>query len=626
MSIIEKLTEGIVNRDLKKEGQALLSKWEATGLLEGIDTQQGRHNMARLLENQAKELLRESNAMSNGQVEGFATVAFPIVRRVFAGLIANDLVSVQPMSLPSGLIFFLDFVYSPRIGSDSVTGAGSATDGRFGNSAGKSIYGTDQVGSQVTGGVDIVGATLKENLSGPRQLVGYAYAAATGSNDGALTAATNWDDVPNAAAGAFAVASATEANKKAIQYDPDLLSDTSLSIAQVDIAEEDIADAQGVEGIDFDNLAAFVISDAGINLIVSGSDFLTAGTHLVDGSNTNIRLIRRLTKRVKASETRQSAKSVRFTFATSAALAATTSDGAGTGAPAAGAVSFPRKDIVDSNNGDKGIIAGFNYPFEGNEEMPEIDIKVDSIAITAATKKLKAKWTPELGQDLNAYHNLDAEVELTSLLSEQIALEIDRELLADLVNGATAATYYWSRSPGLFVNKVTGAELGASSAAPDFTGTVSEWYETLIETINDVSAQIHLKTLRGGANYIVCSPEVANILEFTSGYRANVTADADKGTIGAVKVGSLSRKFDIIVDPYFPRNAILVGRKGGSFLESGYVYAPYVPLQTTPTIFGVEDFVPRKGVMTRYGKKMVRPDMYGLVICRGLLGEEGATS
>jgi len=145
----------------------------------------------------------------------------------------------------------------------------------------------------------------------------------------------------------------------------------------------------------------------------------------------------------------------------------------------------------------------------------------------------------------------------------------------------------------------------------------------LIETINDVSAQIHLKTLRGGANYVVCSPEVANILEFTSGFRANVTADADKGTIGAQKAGSLSRKFDVIVDPYFPRNAILVGRKGGSFLESGYVYAPYVPLQTTPTIFGVEDFVPRKGVMTRYAKKMVRPDMYGIVVVRGLVGESG---
>ena len=230
-----------------------------------------------------------------------------------------------------------------------------------------------------------------------------------------------------------------------------------------------------------------------------------------------------------------------------------------------------------------------------------------------------------MGQDLNAYHNLDAEVELTSVLSEQIALEIDREILADLINGATAATYYWSRSPGLFVNRVTGLELGAASAAPDFTGTVSEWYETLIEAINDVSAQIHRKTLRGGANFIVCSPEVANILEFTSGFRAKVSHEDEKGQIGALNIGSISKKWDVYVDPYFPRAGILVGRKGNSFLESGYVYAPYVPLQVTPTIFGPEDFVPRKGVMTRYAKKMVRPDMYGLVIVRGLLGEEGSS-
>ena len=245
--------------------------------------------------------------------------------------------------------------------------------------------------------------------------------------------------------------------------------------------------------------------------------------------------------------------------------------------------------------------------------------------MTAITKKLKAKWSPELGQDLNAYHNLDAEVELTSILSEQIALEIDREILQDLVAGATAGTFYWSRSPGLFVNRTTGAEIGATSAAPDFTGTVSEWYETLVETINDVSAQIHRKTLRGGANFIVVSPEVANVLEFTSGFRASITADSDRGTVGAIKTGSISKKWDVFVDPYFPRNVVLVGRKGGSFLESGYVYAPYVPLQVTPTIFGTEDFVPRKGVMTRYAKKMVRPDMYGLVIVRGLLGEEGAS-
>jgi hypothetical protein len=272
------------------------------------------------------------------------------------------------------------------------------------------------------------------------------------------------------------------------------------------------------------------------------------------------------------------------------------------------------------------VVGTDSWGLEAVEAIPEIDIKVDSVSVTAVTKKLKAKWTPELGQDLNAYHNLDAEVELTSILSEQIALEIDREILGDLVNGATGGTMYWSRSPGLFLNRVTGAEVGANTKAPDFTGTVSEWYETLIETINDVSAQIHRKTLRGGANFLVCGPEVANILEFTSGFRAKVSHEDSTGTVGAVNVGSISKKWDVVVDPYFPRNVILVGRKGSSFLESGYVYSPYVPLQVTPTIFGVEDFVPRKGVMTRYAKKMVRPDMYGVVVVRGLLGESGSSS
>ena len=219
---------------------------------------------------------------------------------------------------------------------------------------------------------------------------------------------------------------------------------------------------------------------------------------------------------------------------------------------------------------------------------------------------------------------MDAEVELTSILSEQVALEIDREILEDLVKGSTAGTFYWSRRPGRFLDRETGADISASAnedlLGADFTGNVSEWYETLIETINDVSAQIHRKTLRGGANFVVVSPEMANLLEFTAGFRAAVTHDDDRGSIGAVRVGSLSKKFDVYVDPYFLRNVVLVGRKGASFLESGYVYAPYVPLQVTPTIFGVEDFVPRKGVMTRYAKKMVRPDMYGLVICKDFLG------
>jgi hypothetical protein len=618
MSIIQKLSEGIVNRDMKAEGAALLNKWEATGLLEGLGDQREKATMARLLENQAKELLRESSSMTAGDVEGFAAVAFPIVRRVFAGLIANDLVSVQPMSLPSGLIFFLDFVYSPNL-----AGAADQTS-RLGNTAEKSIYGTNQVASQVTGGVNLVQATNGEDIGGLRGQVGYAYASPTGSVNTEI------------AVGAAAIAvknvikldgSLTEAQKKLLRHDPDLINkQTDDHVIVVDIAKDEFA-----SNADFDNLSAFALDFTG-----SGNDIKTALDNVTGVSMTlaSCTQVRRLTHHVRAgtqggsdvySGLTSQAAAVRFFIIDTGGSYTEGSSGTSNAVIDAGKVVGPIADELTSTANKLGAIDGYNFALEGQEQIPEIDIKVDSIAITAQTKKLKAKWTPELGQDLNAYHNLDAEVELTSILSEQIALEIDREILADLVNGATAATYYWSRSPGLFVDRETGAEQGATSAAPDFTGTVSEWYETLIETINDVSAQIHRKTLRGGANYVVVSPEVANILEFTSGFRANVTADADKGDIGAVKVGALSRKFDVIVDPYFPRNVVLVGRKGGSFLESGYVYAPYVPLQTTPTIFGPEDFVPRKGVMTRYAKKMVRPDMYGLVICRGLLGESGAS-
>lgn len=604
MSILSTLTEGIVNRDMAKEGAALLNKWSATGLLEGLQTERQKHSMARLLENQAKELLRESSSMGAGDVEGFAAVAFPIVRRVFAGLIANDLVSVQPMSLPSGLIFFLDFAYSPNEGA-----SGTQINPRFGNTTDgtASIYGTDKLGSGIETGVSIVNSTSKADQSGPRGMVGLAYGSPSGSNQ--TTVAQN--SANGELVSTFTLDGAvTEANKKLIKFDPDLLSvtDSSLMVGIVDIAQADHDTAFGAP--DYDNMSAFQISLA--NLTSADSAFTT-----LTGQ------IRRLTEVPATSALTLAAAAVRYVVV-GTNISAGASGAFDAAVLAVDALVFPVKDTAAAGTAPAGGIQSYSLQMEGEADIPEIDIKVDSSAITAQTKKLKAKWTPELGQDLNAYHNLDAEVELTSILSEQVALEIDREILADLVNGATAATYYWSRSPGLFVNRETGAELGATSAAPDFTGTVSEWYETLIETINDVSAQIHRKTLRGGANYVVCSPEVANILEFTAGFRANVTADADKGEIGAVKVGSLSRKFDIIVDPYFPRQVVLVGRKGASFLESGYVYAPYVPLQVTPTIFGVEDFVPRKGVMTRYAKKMVRPDMYGLVIVRGLLGESGA--
>jgi hypothetical protein len=449
-------------------------------------------------------------------------------------------------------------------------------------------------------------------------MVGYAYSSPSGSNKTTITVTS---DTQFAFASVFTLdGNVSDANKKLINYDADLLSitdSTEVVVFDVAAAEHDNNDAST---LDLDNMSAFGFNDL-------STDLAAAEGHIASISGQ----VRRLTAHLPASTAVRGLQSqlngnleaIRYYAvgqATAASIAAA-SQGDATALPI-DALIFPIKDNVSEKGSGVGALNGFALSMENQADIPEIDIKVDSTALTAQTKKLKAKWTPELGQDLNAYHNIDAEVELTSILSEQIALEIDREILADLVNGATAATFYWSRSPGLFVNRTTGAEIGASSAAPDFTGTVSEWYETLIETINDVSAQIHRKTLRGGATHVVCGPEVANILEFTAGFRANVTADADRGDIGAVKAGSLNRKFDVIVDPYFPRNVILVARNGSSFLESGYVYAPYVPLQTTPTIFGPEDFVPRKGVMTRYAKKMVRPDMYGLVICRDLLGGE----
>ena len=602
--IIDRLTEGVVNRDMRAEGHALLTKWERTGLLEGLNNDSKKNAMARLLENQAKELLRESSSMSAGDVEGFAAVAFPIVRRVFAGLIANDLVSVQPMSLPSGLIFFLDFTFSADPGSMP----------RMGNAEDKSVYGTDQVAKGIVDGVSLVGATYKEDLSGPRTVMGYAYSSPSGSNDGDILQAHT--QVTNA----FLLdGSVTDANKKSIDFDPDLLSstDSSVGVCVFELDNSEIAGTSGVNEIDFNNMGAFQLSSTALGTLDAVIDCL-------GGANANAQ-IRRLSKKMSTDDSKSGNAATKFvvTIAGASLTAGDLNTSAGT-AVGTGELTWPQRDNFDAGGGLGSVVGNVPWGLEAEERIPEIDIKVDSIAVTAQTKKLKAKWTPELGQDLNAYHNLDAEVELTSILSEQIALEIDREILSDLVRGATASTRYWSRAPGLFVDE-NGNELGASSAAPEFTGTVSEWYETLVETINDVSAAIHRKTLRGGANFVVCGPEVANILEFTAGFRASVTHDDETGSIGAVAVGSLSKKFDVIVDPYFLRNVVLVGRRGSSFLESGYVYAPYVPLQTTPTIFGPEDFVPRKGVMTRYAKKMVRPDMYGIVVVRGLLGEEGSS-
>ena len=596
MSVLNKLTEGIVNRDLQREGAALLDKWEKTGLLEGIENDTKRQCMSRLLENQARELLREASSMAaGGDVEGFAAVAFPIVRRVFGSLIANDLVSVQPMSLPSGLIFFLDFQHTM-----SSKGQLEILD-QDGKDA-PSLYGGGKVGQQITGGIDLTDHNAETGFYALNQGYSSPTSSLTAVTMVAVASGTFGGIIPGQEGVAFDGVDSQEAFDKLCRYDPDFTSgSTSISVWKLPLAS--------LSQLNKDNLQSIVLY---------GGD---NGATSLNPVSSSWRQVRRLTSFSSSAETH-----ALIYFAANDVLP-TTLDGAQLLTPSVTHAiddNFAGVPAAAAANAIGAVVGADSWGLESDNNIPEIDIKVDSVSVTAQTKKLKAKWTPELGQDLNAYHNLDAEVELTGILSEQIALEIDREILEDLVKGATASTYYWSRRPGKFVNKNTGLPISTLSneslLGADFTGTVSEWYETLVETINDVSAQIHRKTLRGGANFIVVSPEVANILEFTSGFRADVTGDTDRGTVGTVKSGSLSKKWDVYVDPYFPRNLVLVGRKGGSFLESGYVYAPYVPLQVTPTIFGIEDFVPRKGVMTRYAKKMVRPDMYGLVVVANLLG------
>ena len=638
MSILNKLTEGIVNRDLSRDGDALLSKWEKTGLLEGLDDYQ-RNTMSVLLENQAKELLRESNSMAGGDVEGFAAVAFPIVRRVFGGLLAQKLVSVQPMSLPSGLIFFMDFVKQNPDMADagSKYSAGDERGEMRGTTDEPSVYGQQIQGREILTEGAVLDPEARDNGAPTPQfqdlVQGFSHARGAVSNV-SLTAVCD----------AIDLSSLTDATRKALQFDPDLLARSAgeVAILRVPMAtlEAGAGSTHPLNTAGRNDAVRLVKPDVRHVVIQENDGTDMAGCTNVGADNHQVRRLSRIVTGDGLSSANggfvDAAQVAGFNaagtqylelvlFSPTALEAGLDEDG---DTIADCAIEFAMSDniaeatgVATPNSDTLGALVGASaWEMEGSQDLPEISIKVDSVAVTSVTRKLKASWTPELAQDLNAYHNLDAEVELTGILSEQIALEIDQEILADLIAGAKASTLYWSRRPGLFVNRLTGADATSLAAPPDFTGSVSEWYETLVETINDVSADIHRKTLRGGANFLVCGPEVANILEFTSGFRASVTHDDDSGSVGAQQTGSISKKWDLYVDPYFPRNVILVGRKGSSFLESGYVYAPYVPLQTTPTIFHADDFTPRKAVMTRYGKKLVRPDMYGLVVVRDLEG------
>lgn len=633
---LEQLTEGIRARHLGTQGQRLVEKWSRTGLLRNLGDEK-RETMARLLENQASQLLRETSTLStgggalsdSGDLRGFSNIAFPIVRRVFGGLVANELVSIQPMSLPSGLLFYLDYTYGTNVGGDAdlQTGAeGTAAAETF--RAGQSIYNQPpgkgvRSGSLATGGqYDLVGSTYTK-----------VHATTTG-DELAVLASGSWGTGQTLTGGALMHATGTDGRLS--MFDP------QLGTLVEDDAANDAYDGTGRwqflvlnlnqigSDVDLTNIKDFSLFSAGLSQtgLAVIPETMQAGKNIL-----NLRRLNQLGTYSGGVFTAdplvgRSDSNAALLLVVSGAYAPTRAGDTTAAVGLTGSYAIAASLDVDTGDASALTIPSFESDFatSPSPQIPEIDIKVESIAVTATTRKLRARWSPELAQDLNAYHSLDAEVELTQILSEQVALEIDREILNDLLTEARGANFYWSRAPGKFVNKETGVEQTLSSTlatGPQFTGTVREWYETLVETIIDVANQIHRKTLRGSANFVVTSPDVCTILEASVLYKPQLSIDGmgqvgAPFSIGAEAVGTLSNRFTVYKDPYFPRNKLLVGYKGGSYLETGYVYAPYVPLIVTPTIFAPEDFTPRKGVMTRYGKKMVRADFYGTVTVQDL--------
>ena len=621
---LEQLAEGIRDRNVGQERSKLVEKWARTGLLRGLDAK-ARVNMSQLLENQAAQVLKEANALStgggaltsSGQIQGFSNIAFPIVRRVFGGLVANELVSVQPLSLPSGLIFYIDYTYGSNVGGDAgVDLSGTSSNETY--TRGQSLYNNPpgkgvQSGSLAAGGqYDLVGTGYSKVHSGSSAVVVTAaqIGAWTGSSE-TFVSGTMVDSITDF----------TGSNARWAAHDPQVAADL----------EDNLLDYTFVH-LSVSNLASAIAKgDPSDVSQVAITGFGTAGGTQAWGekyqSGTGVLNLRRLNKRGNFSGGVFTPDALNGTHIQT--VVRISNGGAQPGsllsADTTATVSMVVGDTVTTGDSTGAVVTipsfETNFGSAPSPVIPDIDIKIESISITAQTRKLRARWSPELSQDLNAYHSLDAEVELTNILSEQISLEIDREILGDLLTQANGANYYWSRAPGKFVNKVTGApqSLATSlSIGPAFTGTVQDWYQTLIETIIDVANTIHRKTLRGRANFIVTGPDVCTILESSVLYKPKLAINGDGQvaspfTVGAEAVGTVSNRFTVYNDPYFPRNRVLVGYKGGSYLESGYVFAPYVPLIVTPTIYEPNDLAPRKGVMTRYARKMIRSDFFGTV-------------
>ena len=542
MSTVQNLLESANPwHDLQSDAVRLAGKWEKTGLLEGMDNDIEKNNMSMILENQAKQLVVEQSqtgtggSFTPGTGEQWAGVALPLVRKVFGQIAAKEFVSVQPMNLPSGLVFFLDFQYgtskNPFTSGDSTYGDASAN---FGNTNTGGLYGAGRF-------------TYSTNQT--------SSAALTATASTASFAEVNFDS-------ALSASQATGEVKK-------------LSIASV---------ASVLPSYDEEAVRGFLVNS---------------------GSITDARVLPALTK----------VNGTAIEFYVSASTAELDALDAFT--------VFYNKQTADDARGDfeSGAAAAVpNAESTTDIVIPQINVSMRSEGIIAKTKKLKAQWTPEFAQDLNAYHSLDAEAELTAVMSEYISLEIDLEILDMLITSAAAGTEYWSAKNNNFINAGETAFNAAGVDAGGFYNTQGGWFQTLGTKMQKLSNKIHQRTLRGGANFCVVSPTVATILESIPGFASSSDGDVSKSSyaFGVQKMGQINNRYTVYKNPYMNENTILMGFKGSQFLETGAVFAPYIPLIMTPMVYDPDTFVPRKGLLTRYAKKMVRPEYYGKIVVNGL--------
>jgi hypothetical protein len=531
------------------EAARTAAKWQKSGLLEGLTTEVERNNMSVILENQAKQLVVETNvtagtnSMLGGTGENWAGIALPLVRRVFAEIVAKEFVSVQPMAMPSGLVFYLDFQYG---------------DNKNPFVAGQSLYGS-LADVQATD-YDITNVNPTGGLYGQGR---YGYSMNQFSASVTVTTAS------------YATA-ASDSLAPYVNYDSRYIG-TSTTLYRVSISDAELAT---LSLPDFLAASAFIISGSGVN----PANVLQQFTTYTSGSGMYF-----------------------ITNAAPSVGAATT-------------VLFYSKQTTPAQRGDfEADRTNVSVPNSLDPDqivIPTVNIQMKSDAIVAKTRKLKAQWTPELAQDLNAYQNIDAEAELTGLLSQYIAMEIDLEILAMLTEEA-ATTGYWSAENNKIWNGSSFVQ--TSTTTGGFYNTQGGWFATLGTVLQSVSNKILQKTLRGQANFLVISPAVATIMQSIPGYASDAGAELDKVfNFGSQKIGTLNSRYKVYVNPYFSDNVILMGYKGAQFLESGAVYAPYVPLLMTPLVYDPDTFTPRKGIMTRYAKKMVRPEFYGKVFVNGL--------